>query len=78
MVALHAVIDDPLTKLGFIAVVIGILSLNAIISRPYRSWHTNILNIALNGLMGLIVFELHLKVGGSKSTLFVDEYFYYM
>ena len=47
-----------------------------IATRPYRSFHSNMLLLLLSTTIVVNSFLLLLKKGGLKSALFVDNYFY--
>ena len=55
-----------------------LLSLYAIVVRPYRDINTNLILIV--GLIGftIVMIELDLKMSGVKTTFFVDKYFFYL
>jgi len=78
LVLIEAVVGKKETKGGFVIIIFAFLTLTAAASRPYRSFHTNIVYIGLNLLMTMISIEMNMKVSGMKSTLFVDKYFFFM
>ena len=78
MILVHAIIPDPVKKMGALQLLFFVILFLALAARPYRNVHSNVINIALSMLFALITFELNMKVSGFKSTLFVDKYFYAM
>jgi hypothetical protein len=78
MILIHAIVTDPVKKMGTLQLMFLIILFLALAARPYRNVHSNVIFIALSILFSLITFELNMKVSGFKSTLFVDKYFYAM
>lgn len=58
--------------------ILFIMTVYSIVVRPYRDIYTNLILIV--GLFGFTVqmLEMDLKMSGTKTTFFVDKYFFYL
>jgi len=80
-IGIHAIqkkadLDDMKLTISFHTLIVFVFTIHVIMTRPYRSFSTNLLYILCLIAFSTMTIMMYMKVQGYKQSVFIDKYFF--